>query len=238
MERRAKTNSLQSVSYLTSSQQLNKGFSGNNLKNLTLSEEDQKENTQNQIYPAACASSMSSFYSQSSEDSCYTSSNTPFTEETSTPTAEKRQPLNPFLRRGKDNVLFCESMKGSIDEAFLATRDSLDATSNFLSSSIDESLGVNRPSISETAYLMKSFSTDEMNAVRPISQNYGVGITSSTMLGSKKLSLINPSAMKGSVVKSSWQLMSPTDRNVVSPSKQLKRKYKSQSSEEQMFQDI
>jgi hypothetical protein len=139
---------------------------------------------------------------------------------------------NLSIMKPTDISMLCENLKGSIDETFLATADSLDTVLTF---STDESANTVsprrtalRPSISETAYLMKSFSTDEFNQVRNLTNN----ITAQK----KKLSLINPSASKGTPQQQKtfqWVLSSPTDSNqFFSPVKALKRKYKSRSREE------
>lgn len=201
-----------------------------------------KENTPNK--PVTMLSSSTSFLSQSSEDS-YGCPNTSTTVEdafTPVPIDKQSSSVNHLMRAAirKESGLFCENINCSIDEAFLnATMDSLDQSGSYLSSSIDvvdyAGEARTRPSISETAYLMKSFSTDEMNAVRHIPSQ-----TSHTMMGSKKLSLINPSAVKAISMKAAWQLSSPTDHtNMLSPTKALKRKYKSRSNEEiNMLSDL
>lgn len=181
----------------------------------------EKENNQNIML------SSTAFLSHSCDDSFPETSTT--IEDTFTPTANSLFSHKPQSVIRKDSDLFCENINYSIDEAFLSsTIDSLDHSGSYFSASVDIVDYPVRPSISETAYLMNSFSTDEMNSVRQIPSQ-----TTNTMMGAKKLSLINPSAIKGISVRSTWQVTSPTDRNyIMSPSKALKRKYKSRSQEE------
>lgn len=120
----------------------------------------------------------------------------------------------------KERELICENINTSFDEAFLV-QDSFDSLR--VSSSIDAEI---RPSISESVFLMNSYSMDEFNQVHNITKKIGKPVL---------LSLEKPSAVKA--LKASWVLTSPSDKNMyLSPSKTLKRKYKSRSNEE-LFED-
>jgi hypothetical protein len=130
-------------------------------------------------------------------------------------TARMNKGLPSNIDSPRNDELFCEHFNTSLDETFLQ-QGSYD--SSRMSSSIDVDY---RPAVGDAAFLMKSFSTDEFNAVRNLTKN----------IMKPKLSLENPSALKG--LKATWTLTSPSDRNVyASPSKTLKRKYKSRSSED------